>query len=329
MTSKSNNSGLIMVLNLEISFLSTFVIKKKVSFEDDEFLTSPDLSSSDDAKHEIKLEDLSKLVPNLDVEFMDLDSPEDDQPIIVEDEEEEEVRAEKNDAKKVLLKKIKETKDASTSHPPSPRSIQLQELTNQVLLLQSQNSKLKKEKIKAEAEIAFLLAQPTYPNVSLPTELKELPSKFNDLTREIKELKKHVHELEIELWELPAMFLSVPGQVSSVQAKIKTLDALPSLLNKGELIKKDKGKKAMSSKDAEEEGTKSETDEANLIGPIVETSKKKKLKKFDFVTEGGDHIHLTTKQIKEQKRNKESVKVDLAKHEVELGRDELVDLLGI
>ncbi|GJT67605.1 hypothetical protein Tco_1019085 [Tanacetum coccineum] len=291
MTSKSNNSGLIMVLNLEISFLSTFVMKKKVSFEDDEFLTSPDLSSSDDAKHEIKLEDLSKLVPNLDVEFMDLDSPEDDQPIIVEDEEEEEVRAEKNDAKKVLLKKIKETKDASTSHPPSPRSIQLQELTNQVLLLQSQNSKLKKEKIKAEAEIAFLLAQPTYPNVSLPIELKELPSKFNDLTREIKELKKHVHELEIEL--------------------------------------KDKGKKAMSSKDAEEEGTKSETDEANLIGPMVETSKKKKLKKFDFVTEGGDHIHLTTKQIKEQKRNKESVKVDLAKQEVELGRDELVDLLGI
>ncbi|GJS56477.1 hypothetical protein Tco_0629839 [Tanacetum coccineum] len=267
MTSKSNNSGLIMVLNLEISFLSTSVMKKKVSFEDDEFLTSPDLSSSDDAKHEIKLEDLSKLVLNLDVKFMDLDSPEDDQPIIVEDEEEEEVRAEKNDAKKVQLKKIKETKDASTSHPPSPRSIQLQELTNQVLLLQSQNSKLKREKIKAEAEIAFLSAQPTYPNVSLLTELKELPSKFNDLTREIKELKKHVHELEIKLWELPAMFLSVPGQVSSVQAKIKTLDALPSLLNK-----KDKGKKAMSSKDAEEEGTK---------------------------------------------------------HEVELGRDELVDLLGI
>ncbi|GKF92860.1 hypothetical protein Tco_0279579, partial [Tanacetum coccineum] len=33
-------------------------------------------------------------------------------------------------------------------------------------------------------------------------------------------------------WELPAEFLSVPTQVGTVQAKLKTLDALPSLLNK-------------------------------------------------------------------------------------------------
>ncbi|GKD03124.1 hypothetical protein Tco_1178098, partial [Tanacetum coccineum] len=64
----------------------------------------------------------------------------------------------------------------------------------------------------------------------------------------------------------------------------------------GELIKKDKGKKAMSSKDAEEEGTESDFDDANLTG---------------------------------SKRIEESVKVDLAKQEVELGKDELVDLLGI
>ncbi|GKE00453.1 hypothetical protein Tco_1388436 [Tanacetum coccineum] len=47
-----------------------------------------------------------------------------------------------------------------------------------------------------------------------------------------------------------------------------------------------------------------------------ESSKKKKMKKFDFVTEGGDHIHLTEEQIKEQKRIEESVKADLAKQEM-------------
>ncbi|GJZ45365.1 hypothetical protein Tco_0592961 [Tanacetum coccineum] len=86
-------------------------------------------------------------------------------------------------------------------------------------------------------------------------------SYFIQLTREVKELKKHVHNLEIELlgdlkeipkkitstvnslttqvaelktfqWELLAEFLSIPTRVKNVQAKIKTLDALPSLLNK-------------------------------------------------------------------------------------------------
>ncbi|GKD95564.1 hypothetical protein Tco_1379461 [Tanacetum coccineum] len=174
-------------------------IEKEIEYAKEEFNTSPDLSSSDDKKKEIKMEDLSKLVLNMDVDFMDLDSPEDDQTVIVKDEEEEEVHAEKDDAEK----EPKETEDASASHPLSLRSIQIQELTNQVLLLQSQNSKSKKKKIKFEA--------------------------------------------------------------------------------KGELIKKDKGKKAMSSKDAKEEGTKSETNEANLNGPMGESSKEKKMKKFDFL----------------------------------------------
>ncbi|GJR01455.1 hypothetical protein Tco_0524439 [Tanacetum coccineum] len=66
----------------------------------------------------------------------------------------------------------------------------------------------------------------------------------------------------------------------------------------GEHIKQDKGKKAMSLKDAEEEGTKSDSDDdtIQLTGFMVESSKKKKLKKFDF--------------------------------EVEVRKEELVDLLG-
>ncbi|GKG34125.1 hypothetical protein Tco_0434284, partial [Tanacetum coccineum] len=50
----------------------------------------------------------------------------------------------------------------------------------------------------------------------------------------------------------------------------------------------------MSSKDAEEEETESdfEDDHANPADSMVETSKQKKLKKFSFVTEGGEQIHL-------------------------------------
>ncbi|GJW70353.1 hypothetical protein Tco_0127270 [Tanacetum coccineum] len=363
-------------------------VEKEITFAEDEFNTSPDLSSSDDAKKEIKLEDLSKLIPNVEVDFMDLDSPEDDEPIIIQDdEEEEEVHSEKddaenNDAEKVHAEEPKETKDASASQPPSPKTIKIQELSTQLLLLQTLNQKLVKEKDAAETEAALLKAKPSFPNDfsnSLQAELKELFSKFNDIIEEIKELKKYVEKLEIELpgdlkeiptklekfsstvsslttqvselktlqWELPAEFLTIPGQVSSIQAKIKTLDALPSLLNK---VTEALDRFAQAIEDASHKagdkgflqqvklalillrGRRTQHKSQSLIkltSSMVESFKKKKLKKFDFVTEGGDHIHLRKDQIKEQKRIKESFKVDMAKQEVELRKEELIDILGI
>ncbi|GKD73830.1 hypothetical protein Tco_1332112 [Tanacetum coccineum] len=94
--------------------------------------------------------------------------------------------------------------------------------------------------------------------------MKELPLKFTELSKEIKELEQHVKDMEIELsrdlkeiptkletftstissltsqvvelkniqWELPTEFQASPALVSSVQKKLKTLDSLPSLLNK-------------------------------------------------------------------------------------------------
>ncbi|GKE51649.1 hypothetical protein Tco_1486805 [Tanacetum coccineum] len=60
----------------------------------------------------------------------------------------------------------------------------------------------------------------------------------------------------------------------------------------------------MSSKDAKEEGSKSDFDDTiYLTGSMVESSKKKKLKEFDFV-------------------------IKAAKHEVEVRKEELVDILG-
>ncbi|GJZ59886.1 retrovirus-related pol polyprotein from transposon TNT 1-94 [Tanacetum coccineum] len=125
----------------------------------EKFNTSPDLSSSDNTQKEIKLEDLSSLVQDVGVDIMDLDLPNDDEPIIVQDESDEEVHTEK-----IQPEEPKEAEDASASHPPSPMTIEIQELTNQILLLQAQNSKLKKEKTYAKAEVAFLSAQSSFPN---------------------------------------------------------------------------------------------------------------------------------------------------------------------
>ncbi|GJR32270.1 hypothetical protein Tco_1108502 [Tanacetum coccineum] len=388
------------------------------------------------------------------INFKDLDLPKDDHVIIVDD-------SDKDEDNKVHTTTNVETEDTSVPKSSSPRSSQIQELTNKVPIIQSQKHKLELEKNKAEAEAALLKAQPTFPNVgqlnellvkslqtklskilfahdfnnSLPTELKDLPSKFNELTEVVKGLKKQVHELEIELpgdlkeiptkledftktviclasqvaelktlqWELPTEFLSLPVHVATVQAKLKTLDALSSLLlnvtkalNKfaqvldsvsskavdqsvpsagqadtmaaegekntnqatisqlfqrraeknakkenlnnqqpklippiittttqmqssslqsppksssqpeGEHIKKDKGKKAMSSEEAE----------------------KKKLKKFNFITKDGRHIHLTEEEINHQKKLEEDAKAKVDKQEGEVRKAELVDLLG-
>nr|GFB21199.1 hypothetical protein [Tanacetum cinerariifolium] len=181
--------------------------------------------------------------------------------------------------------------------------------------------KLTKLQIKSLSPELFNLLSSHDFSSSLPTELKELPSKFTELIREIKELKKHVHELEVELpGDLKEIITKLEKFSSTIfslttQVNIKTLDAILSIFFKvnktldsspknspqpeGELIKKDKGKKAMSSKDAKEKGTESETNkETNLTDPM-------------------------------KKRIKESVKADLVKQEVEIGKEELVDLVGI
>ncbi|GJV22844.1 hypothetical protein Tco_1375539 [Tanacetum coccineum] len=85
----------------------------------------------------------------------------------------------------------------------------------------------------------------------------------------------------------------------------------------------------MSSKDDEEEGSDSESDDTiNLTCFRVESLRTKKFKKIDFVIEDEDHVHLTKEQIKEQKRIEKSSKAEAAKHEVEVRKEKLVDLLG-
>ncbi|GJX14753.1 hypothetical protein Tco_0206511 [Tanacetum coccineum] len=117
----------------------------------------------EETSNSIKLEDLAKLVSHVQPRFKDLDSPEDDPIIVVDDtdeDEEDEIHAATND----------ETKDTSVPKSSS-QSSQIQELTNQVIFLQSQKHKLELEKNKLEAEAALLKAQPSFPNMEQLNEL--------------------------------------------------------------------------------------------------------------------------------------------------------------
>ncbi|GKB23109.1 hypothetical protein Tco_0862510 [Tanacetum coccineum] len=205
---KETQSSLAMYSNLIQPSASTPVVAK-LHKDDQQATGSPTslgVTSEEKAHPHYSLYHYSQLVDN--------------EPLFVQDDSDEEVHA-----KKVQAEEPKETVDALAPHPPSLKSIQIQELTNQVLLLQSHNSKLKS---------------------SLPTELKELPSRFNELTREVKELKKHVHDMEIELPRdlkeiltkletFTSTIKSLATQVvklKTLQLKIKSLDALLRLLNK-------------------------------------------------------------------------------------------------
>nr|GEU55639.1 hypothetical protein [Tanacetum cinerariifolium] len=95
---------------------------------------------------------------------MDLDSFKDDQPIQVSSEDAAEDQT--------------KTKDTSVPQPPSsPKSIKIQELTNQVLLLQSHKYTLEKEKVVAEAEI------------DIPAKLVALPTQVSSIHSQLDKLK--------------------------------------------------------------------------------------------------------------------------------------------
>nr|GFA02484.1 hypothetical protein [Tanacetum cinerariifolium] len=98
-----------------------------------------------------------------------------------------------------------------------------------------------------------------------------------------------------------------------------------------EHIKKYKGKKALSLEEAKKVSTNSDSnddDETHVTGSMVESSRIKKVKKFDFITKYGEHIHLTKEQINQQMKIVEEAKAKAGKHESEVRKEELVDFLG-
>ncbi|GJT25035.1 hypothetical protein Tco_0894972 [Tanacetum coccineum] len=167
----------------------------------------------EETSNTIKLEDLAKLVSHVKPSFKDLDSPKDDPVIVMDDsheDEDDEVRASKN---------VK-TKDTSVPKSSSPSS-----LPTKLKDLPSKFNDLTEEVKGLKNQIHNL-------EIKLPKDLKEIPPKLEDFTKTVTSLTSQVAELKTLQWELPAEFLAVPLQVEMVQAKLKTLDTLPSLLNK-------------------------------------------------------------------------------------------------
>nr|GEU62220.1 putative reverse transcriptase domain-containing protein [Tanacetum cinerariifolium] len=83
-------------------------------------------------------------------------------------------------------------------------------------------------------------------------------------------------------------------------------------------------------KDAKEESTESDSDDnetRHVSGSIVESSKKKELKRFDFVTKDGEHVYLTEEQINQQKKIEEEAKAKAARRKGKIKKEELIDLL--
>ncbi|GJS46951.1 hypothetical protein Tco_0597072 [Tanacetum coccineum] len=195
----------------------------------------------------------------------------------------------------------------------------------------SQKDKLEQQKAKDEAEVAFHKAQPSYSDIN---QLIELLPLF---------CKRHQQKLiDEEFHTGHASASPAEGEKNTNQAtkdvdnanlnQQPTTTTPPTTLSfQSHLFPNRKGKEVMSSKDTEDEETESdsEDDHANPAEIMTKSSEKKKLKKFSFVTEGGEQIYLTTEKIKEQKRIEESLNAELAKQEVEKLKSELVDLMGI
>ncbi|GJV23492.1 hypothetical protein Tco_1376187 [Tanacetum coccineum] len=138
-------------------------------------------SRSDEISKKINLENLSDLMKDTRSAFFTLDSSQ-NEPIIVS-KEREEVETEKDKDTHATSHDVH--KDTLVSHPPSPKSAQIQELMAQVHLLQSQKDKLEHQKAKAEAKVNALKAKPSYLDINQLTELLgmeiELPGDLNDI----------------------------------------------------------------------------------------------------------------------------------------------------
>ncbi|GJT78257.1 hypothetical protein Tco_1044982 [Tanacetum coccineum] len=282
----------------------------------------------EEASNTIKLEDLAKLVN--------------------EDEEDEhklEIKKNKVEAEAALLKaqpsfpnmgqlnellvkslqtefsKMLSARDFCSSLPTELKDLssKFNELTEEIKRLKKQVHELK---------------------IKLLRDLKEIPTKLEDFTKTVTNLTYQVGEMKTLQLELPAGFLSLPAQFDQVLdcASSKAEDqsvlsagqadtmpaegekninqAIISYLPKSSFqpkeghIKKDKGKKAMSLEEAEKESTNSDSDdESHVTGSMVESSRIKKLKKFNFITKDGRHINLTEEEINHPKKLEEDAKL--------------------
>ncbi|GKA27529.1 hypothetical protein Tco_0713697 [Tanacetum coccineum] len=319
-----------------------------------------------EASSSIKLEDLAKLVSHVQPSFKDMDSPEDDLVIVVDDtdeDEEDKIHAATNDE----TEDTSVTKSSSQSSQIQELTNQLNELLVKSLKTKFSNilsshdfssslptdlKDLPSKFNELTKEVKGLKKQVHELEIELPWHLKEIPTKLKAFTKTVTSLTSQV----LNSTSSKTGDHSVPlagqadtrpteGEKDTNQATISQLFQRRANKNteKDNLNKnkpqtettpppnppEDKGKKDLSSEEAEKESTDSDSDdETHVTGSMVEPSRTKKLKKFDFITKDGRHIHLTKEGINHQKKLEEDAKAKAAKQEGEVRKAELVDLLG-
>ncbi|GJX84763.1 hypothetical protein Tco_0335537 [Tanacetum coccineum] len=308
----------------------------------------------------IKLKDLAKLVSHVQPSFKDLDLLEDDPVIIVADSDEDkddEVHATKN----VETEDTSVPKSSSLSSLPTELkdlSSKFDELTKEVKGLKKLVHELDIELLGDLKEILTKLEDFTKTVTSLTSQVldsasskardESVPSAGQADTRTV-EGEKDTNQATISYLFQRRAKKNVEDNLNKNNPQTKTTSPpIPPVITKtkmqspshqpspkgsshpeGEHIKEDKGKKALSLQDAEKESTDSDSgNETHVTGSMVEPSKTKKLKKFDFITKDGRHIHLTEEEINHQKKLEEDANAKVAKQDREVRKAKLVDLLG-
>nr|GEX26699.1 hypothetical protein [Tanacetum cinerariifolium] len=305
-----------------------------------EFNTSTELTNSNDATKEIKLEDLSKLVKDVGIALMGLESPEDDLPFIVQsDEEEKEVHAKPHAETKKEKVDVKVKVALLSAQPSFPNMKQLTELlelpskfkeiSREIRYLKSLNKKVVKmnnQKLEASNGLLALQVQVSSITAQLSKleDLDALPSLLDKVTEVINRFATAITSASQTTDDTSVLSA---GQVGThpIEGKKNTQQAtIIHLLKttprpKREQVK-NKANEAISYKEAEEKESESDSDtEIRLTDCMVESSKKKRLKKFSFVDEQGELFLMTKKEMKTQKKiNQRMINLHKTKEELKL-----------
>nr|GEY76471.1 hypothetical protein [Tanacetum cinerariifolium] len=261
--------------------------------------------------------------------FKDLDSPEDEQIIVVDDSDEDE------EANEVHATTNVETEDTLVPKSSSPSSLptKLKELPSKFNELTEEVTKLKTLQWELLAEFLLVTTQVKVIQAKLKI-LDALPSLLHKVTNALNQFTQAIASKKTKDNSVP---LAGQAGTQPAEGEKNTIQATTSYLPKNssqperEHIKKYKGKKALSLEEAKKVSTNSNSnddDETHVTGSMVESSRIKKVKKFDFITKDEEHIHLTKEQINQQMKIVEEAKAKVGKHESEVRKEELVGLLG-
>ncbi|GJW08219.1 hypothetical protein Tco_1570642 [Tanacetum coccineum] len=238
----------------------------------------------EEASSTIKLEDLEKLVSNMQPSFKDLDSPGDDPVIVVDD-------SDKDEEDEVYPTTNAKTEDTSVPKSSSPSSLptELKGLPSKFNELTEEVKGLKKQVHELEFK--------------LPRGLKRNPTKLEDFTKNVASVQAKLKPLDA----LPSLLLNVTKALNKFA---EVLDSSNLEAGDPSVSLADKGIKAMSLEEVEKESTNSgsnDDDETHVIGSIkleedakAEAAKQEgEIRKAKLVDQlGPEVVNIANKRLK-------------------------------